>query len=94
MPTLPALNSDICSGFRSRDGGVHKPRECGTWKMAAEMWSVAEAEAYARFVDLPMSRPTIVKLCRDKNICRRKPGSRRWAISAAQFRQLLKESIT
>lgn len=96
VPTDGPFNSSVCAGYRSRgDGILQLPADCPTWKVAADTWSVSEAVLFAEFVEVPMSRPTVVKTCRSIGAARRKPGhSNHWLIDAEKFRRLLLARLT
>ena len=89
-PTMTTLNSVMCEGFRSQDGIIYKMEKCSTWKASADKWSVAEAIAYSHFVEIPVSRPTVIKICREKNAGRQFSGrGGRWIVYADKFKKIL-----
>jgi hypothetical protein len=92
LPTQAVLNSIICAGWRTLDGGVTaRPHECPTWRVQQEQWSVSEAIAVCAFAGIPMSRPTVIAKLRQTNAGWQLGGTGgRWIIDPEKFKLILK----
>jgi hypothetical protein len=90
-PTMTTINSTVCAGYRSGDEVIYQIEKCSTWKPAPINWTVAEAIAYTKHVGIPMSRPTIIRLCQEHKAGRQlgsKKGGR-WIIKAEKFKAVV-----
>jgi hypothetical protein len=84
------INSAQCLGYRSRDDIIYRlPAGADCWRAADVQWSAAQASAYAKFIGVPMSRPTLIKFVRDNN-AGWQLGTGRWVIYPDKFRLLLR----
>ena len=88
----PMLNSSICPGFRSADNCIWNVADCSSWQSAPRWWTTTQAIAFTAYLGMPMSRPTIIKICMARNASRQVLGKKtKWLIKSSELMKLLEE---
>ncbi len=85
--TRVILTPAICPGLS--DGYIQPVKNCSKYKSAPMRLTVTQAAAYASYVGVPMSRPTIIKISLAHKAAQQ-IGSK-WTINAAKFRKIVDE---
>jgi hypothetical protein len=88
------LNSTVCLGYREKDERIWTITNCPIWKPEPQQWTVSMAFAFANnYKGIPLSRPTIIKMCKTKGIGRQigKQQFSRWLIDPLKFKKTLDE---